>query len=414
MSDVIDAPPPEEPFDQIINTPFDGALSDRYLVYAMSTITARSLPDLRDGLKPVHRRLLWAMRQLKLDPANGYKKCARVVGDVIGKYHPHGDQSVYDAMVRLAQTFSLRYPLVDGQGNFGNIDGDNAAAYRYTEARLTRTAIELMRGLDENGTDFRPTYNGEDEEPVVMPGLFPNLLANGAAGIAVGMATSIPSHNAAEVIETALLLIDNPAAEHAELMQVFRGPDFATGGLLVDSMDMISAAYETGRGAFRVRARYATGRDEQGEWLDDGGVEKLGNGAWQLVISEIPYQVQKSKLIEQIANLIADRKLPILADVRDESDENIRIVIEPRTRNVDVDVLKDSLFRLTDLESRFSLNLNVLDETNTPGVMGLKPLLTSWIRHQIDVLVRRSRHRLDKIDARLELLDGYIIAFLKS
>ena len=412
MSDVIDAVPSDDPFDQIVNTPFDGALSERYLVYAMSTITARSLPDLRDGLKPVHRRLLWAMRQLKLDPANGYKKCARVVGDVIGKYHPHGDQSVYDAMVRLAQTFSLRYPLVDGQGNFGNIDGDNAAAYRYTEARLTRTAIELMRGLDENATDFRPTYNGEDEEPVIMPGLFPNLLANGAAGIAVGMATSIPSHNAAEIIETALLLIDRPDAGHGELMEIFRGPDFATGGLLVDSMESISAAYETGRGAFRVRARYSTGRDESGAWRDDGGIEKLGNGAWQLVISEIPYQVQKSKLIEQIANLIADRKLPILADVRDESDENIRIVLEPRTRNVDVDVLKDGLFRLTDLENRFSLNLNVLDDTNTPGVLGLKPLMMSWIRHQIDVLVRRSRHRLDKIDARLELLEGYIIAFL--
>ncbi len=417
MSDVIDADidgdMPEDPLDQIVNTPFDGALSERYLVYAMSTITARSLPDLRDGLKPVHRRLLWAMRQLKLDPSSGYKKCARVVGDVIGKYHPHGDQSVYDAMVRLAQTFALRYPLVDGQGNFGNIDGDNAAAYRYTEARLTKTAIELMHGLDQNATDFRPTYNGEDEEPVIMPGLFPNLLANGASGIAVGMATSIPSHNAAEVIEAALLLIDQPKAEHAQLMEVFHGPDFATGGLLVDSMDSISEAYETGRGAFRVRARYSTGRDEKtGEWLDDDGIEKLGNGQWQLVISEIPYQVQKSKLIEQIANLIGDKKLPILADVRDESDDQIRIVLEPKNRNVDMDVLKDSLFRMTDLENRFSLNLNVLDETNTPSVMGLKPLLTSWIRHQIQVLVRRSQHRLDKIDARLELLEGYIIAFL--
>ncbi len=417
MSDVIDAGPardmPGDPFDQIVNTPFDGALSERYLVYAMSTITARSLPDLRDGLKPVHRRLLWAMRQLKLDPANGYKKCARVVGDVIGKYHPHGDQSVYDAMVRLAQTFSLRYPLVDGQGNFGNIDGDNAAAYRYTEARLTRTAIELMRGLDENATDFRPTYNGEDEEPVIMPGLFPNLLANGASGIAVGMATSIPSHNAAEVIDATLLLIDQPNSEHAQLMELFKGPDFATGGLLVDSMESISAAYETGRGAFRVRARYSTGREKaSGEWLADEGIEKLGNGQWQLVISEIPYQVQKSKLIEQIANLIGDRKLPILADVRDESDEQIRIVLEPKNRNVDIEVLKDSLFRMTDLENRFSLNLNVLDEANTPGVMGLKPLLSSWIRHQIEVLVRRAQHRLDKIDGRLELLEGYIIAFL--
>jgi topoisomerase-4 subunit A len=396
---------------EIENTSFDRALSDRYLVYALSTITARSLPDLRDGLKPVHRRLLWAMRQLKLDPASSYKKSARVVGDVIGKYHPHGDASVYDAMVRLAQDFVLRYPLVDGQGNFGNIDGDNAAAYRYTEARLTRTAIELMAGLDEGTVAFKPTYNGEEEEPEVFPGLFPNLLANGASGIAVGMATSIPSHNVAEVIDAAMLLIDQPEATHEAIMERFHGPDFATGGLLVDSAESISHAYRTGRGAFRLRARYSTGKDAEGKW-EQTGVEKLSGGTWQLVISEIPYQVQKGKLIEQIASLIAEKKLPILADVRDESDETIRIVLEPKSRNVDVDVLKDSLYRLTDLEIRFPLNLNVLDETRTPGVMGIKPLLESWLRHQILILVNRSRHRLDKIAARLELLRGYIIAYL--
>lgn len=409
MSEIIDAPE-EDPFDAIVDAPFDAALSERYLIYAMSTITARSLPDLRDGLKPVHRRLLWAMRLLKLDPASGYKKCARVVGDVIGKYHPHGDQSVYDAMVRLAQTFSLRYPLVDGQGNFGNIDGDNAAAYRYTEARLTRTAIELMNGLDENATDFRPTYNGEDEEPEVMPGLFPNLLANGASGIAVGMATSIPSHNAAEIIDAAMLLIDEPQASHEQLMDIVRGPDFATGGVLVDSPAVINAAYASGRGAMRVRARFSNG------WLDGSweptGVEKLPGGTWQLVVSEIPYQVQKGKLIEQIAQLIADKKLPILDDIRDESDEHVRIVLVPKSRNVDPEDLKNALFRLTDLETRFSLNMNVLDADRTPKVMGLGEVLLRWLKHQIEVLVRKSQHRLEKIDSRLELLQGYIIAYL--
>ena len=410
MSDIVDAPA-EDPFDAIVDAPFDAALSERYLIYAMSTITARSLPDLRDGLKPVHRRLLWAMRLLKLDPASGYKKCARVVGDVIGKYHPHGDQSVYDAMVRLAQTFSLRYPLVDGQGNFGNIDGDNAAAYRYTEARLTRTAIELMNGLDENATDFRPTYNGEDEEPEVMPGLFPNLLANGASGIAVGMATSIPSHNAAEIIDAAMLLIDNPQASHDQLMEIVRGPDFATGGVLVDSLSVISAAYASGRGAMRVRARFSNGWQDDNGW-ETTGVEKLPGGTWQLVVSEIPYQVQKGKLIEQIAQLIADKKLPILDDIRDESDEHVRIVLVPKSRNVDPEDLKNALFRLTDLETRFSLNMNVLDSDRTPKVMGLGEVLLHWLRHQIEVLVRKSHHRLEKIDARLELVQGYIIAFL--
>jgi len=409
MPSTIDAEP--DPFDAIVDAPFDSALSERYLVYALSTITARSLPDLRDGLKPVHRRLLWAMRQLKLDPAGAFKKSARVVGDVIGKYHPHGDASVYDAMVRLAQDFSLRYPLVEGQGNFGNIDGDNAAAYRYTEARLTRTAIRLMAGLDEGTVDFHPTYNGEEEEPEIFPGLFPNLLANGATGIAVGMATSIPSHNVAEIVDAALLLIDNPHAEHEQVMEVFHGPDFPTGGVVVDSPAAISAAYASGRGAIRVRGRFSTGRTADGAW-EETGVEKLGGGQWQLVVSEIPYMLPKGKLIEQVATLIADRKLPILEDIRDESDEQIRIVFTPKSRNVDPELLKESLFRLTDLESRFGLNLNVLDARRTPGVLGIKLLLQEWIIAQIDILIRRSRHRLDKIAARLELVEGYIVAYL--
>jgi len=401
--------PPKSPGDGI-DTPFDSALSERYLVYALSTITARSLPDLRDGLKPVHRRLLWAMRALRLDPSQGYKKSARVVGDVIGKFHPHGDTAVYDAMVRLAQDFSLRYPLVDGQGNFGNIDGDNAAAYRYTEARLTRVAIDLMQGLDEGTVDFKPTYNGEDEEPEIMPGLFPNLLANGASGIAVGMATNIPPHNAAEVIDAALVLLDNPKAELADLLEHVKGPDFPTGGAIVDSPETIRHAYETGRGSFRVRARFSTGKTD-GVW-EDSGIEKQAGGTWQLVISEIPYGVAKGKLIEQIAQLIADKKLPILEDVRDESAEDLRIVLVPKSRNVDPDILKESLYRLTELESRFALNLNVLDATRTPKVMGLHQLLTEWLQHQIIVLVRRAEHRIGKIDDRLELVGGYLIAFL--
>nr|WP_295372993.1 DNA topoisomerase IV subunit A [uncultured Sphingosinicella sp.] len=392
MSDLGDSP------DALIDTPFDEALSQRYLVYALSTITARSLPDVRDGLKPVHRRLLWAMRLLRLDPASGYKKCARVVGDTIGKYHPHGDQSVYDAMVRLAQTFSLRYPLVDGQGNFGNVDGDNAAAYRYTEARLTQTAIELMAGLDEGTVDYRPTYNGEEEEPEVFPGLFPNLLANGASGIAVGMATSIPPHNAAELIDAATHLIDDPKAEDSALMDFVAGPDFPTGGVIVDSAEAIAGAYRTGRGSFRVRARWSQ--------------EDLGRGTWSLVVTEIPFQVPKGKLIEQIAALIAEKKLPILEDVRDESDEAIRIVLEPRSRSVDPGVLMDSLFRLTDLEVRIPLNLNVLDASRTPRVMSLKDVLTAWLAHQFEVLVRRATFRVQKIEDRVELLEGYLIAYL--
>ena len=389
---------PDDLRSTTIDTPFDAALSERYLVYALSTITARSLPDVRDGLKPVHRRLLWAMRLLRLDPAGAYKKSARVVGDVIGKYHPHGDQSVYDAMVRLAQDFALRYPLVDGQGNFGNIDGDNAAAYRYTEARLTAVAMQLMTGLDEGTVDFRPTYNGEEEEPEVFPGLFPNLLANGASGIAVGMATSIPPHNVSELIEAANHLIDNPKAEDAALMDFVSGPDFPTGGVLVDSRETIAAAYATGRGSFRLRARIE--------------VEKEKGGGWHLLVSEIPYGVQKSKLIEQIAQLIADKKLPILADVKDESDEAVRLVLEPRARTVDPGLLLESLFRLTDLEIRFPLNLNVLDATRTPGVMSLKQALTAWLAFQIEVLLNRSRTRIGKIDDRLELLEGFLVAFL--
>jgi len=400
-----------DPLDAIVDTPFDSALSERYLVYALSTITARSLPDLRDGLKPVHRRLLWAMRQLRLNPTDAFKKSARVVGDVIGKYHPHGDASVYDAMVRLAQDFALRYPLVEGQGNFGNIDGDNAAAYRYTEARMTRTAVRLMEGLDEGTVDFVPTYNGEEQEPEIFPGVFPNLLANGSSGIAVGMATNIPSHNVAEVVDATLELIDNPHVEHARLMELFHGPDFATGGLVVDGPDVIAQAYETGRGSFRVRGRFHAAEAEKPADRE-AGIERLGGGQWQLVVSEIPYQVQKGKLIEQIAQAIADRKLPILEDVRDESDEQIRLVLVPRSRNVDPELLKESLYKLTDLETRFGLNLNVLDATRTPMVMGLKELLGNWVASQIDILQRRSRHRLDQIAARLELVEGYIIAFL--
>ncbi len=389
---------PNTDTSSIIETPFEAALSERYLVYALSTITARSLPDVRDGLKPVHRRLLWAMRLLRLDPAGAYKKSARVVGDVIGKYHPHGDQSVYDAMVRLAQDFALRYPLVDGQGNFGNIDGDNAAAYRYTEARLTPVAMQLMAGLDEGTVDFRPTYNGEEEEPEVFPGLFPNLLANGASGIAVGMATSIPPHNLGELIDAATHLIDNPKAEDSALMDFVAGPDFPTGGVLVDGRETIALAYATGRGSFRLRAR--------------ADVEREKGGGWHLLVSEIPYGVQKAKLIEQIAQLIADKKLPILADVKDESDEQVRLILEPRARTVDPDLLLESLFRLTDLEIRFPLNLNVLDSTRTPGVMSLKQALTAWLSFQIDVLVRRSQVRIGKIDDRIELLDGFLVAFL--
>jgi len=389
---------PDSPTDLVIDTPFDSALSERYLVYALSTITARSLPDVRDGLKPVHRRLLWAMRLLRLDPASAYKKSARVVGDVIGKYHPHGDQSVYDAMVRLSQDWALRYPLVDGQGNFGNIDGDNAAAYRYTEARLTRVAAQLMAGLDEGTVDYRATYNGEDEEPEVFPGLFPNLLANGASGIAVGMATSIPPHNVTELADAAVHLIDNPQAEDRALLDFVGGPDFPTGGVLVEAKEAIAQAYATGRGSFRLRARI------------EKVVEK--GGGWHLLVTEIPYGVQKGRLIEAIAGLIGDKKLPILADVRDESAEDLRIILEPRSRTVETAMLEESLYKMSELEVRFPLNLNVLDKTRTPGVMSLKQALLAWLAFQIEVLLNRSATRIGKIDERMELLDGFLIAFL--
>src|SRR3954453_21319601 len=381
-----------------IDTPFDAALSERYLVYALSTITARSLPDVRDGLKPVHRRILWGMRLLRLDPTGAYKKCARIVGDVMGKYHPHGNLALYDALVRLAQPFSLRYPLVDGQGNFGNIDGDNAAAERYTEARLTAVAAQLMSGVDGGTVDFRPTYNREEEEPEVFPGLFPNLLANGASGIAVGMATSIPPHNVGELIDAAVKLIERKRIDDRELMDTVQGPDFPTGGILVDDRETILRAYVSGRGSFRLRAK-----------ID---VEREKGGGWYLLVSEIPYGVQKSRLIEQIAALIADKKLPILADVRDESDEQVRLILEPRARTVDPELLLESLFRLTDLELRFPSNLNVLDSSRTPGVMSLKEALLAWLSFQIEVLVRRAQVRIGKIDERIELLDGFLIAFL--
>ena len=389
---------PDDVIGKIEETRLGDALSERYLAYALSTIMARSLPDVRDGLKPVHRRLIYAMHQLRLDPAAGFKKCARVVGDVIGKYHPHGEAAVYEALVRLAQDFAARYPLVDGQGNFGNIDGDNAAAMRYTEARLTEVARALLAGIDEDAVDFRPNYDGEEHEPVVLPGAFPNLLANGAAGIAVGMATSIPPHNAGEVCAAALHLIRHPDASTADLLRHMPGPDFPTGGVLVEERAAIAQAYETGRGGFRVRAKWA--------------VEKGKHGTWQVVVTEIPYQVQKARLIEQIAQLLEEKKLPLLGDVRDESVEDVRLVLEPKTRTVEPAVLMETLFRATALESRFALNMNVLDATRTPRVMGLREVLRAWLDHRHEVLVRRARHRLAAIERRLEVLDGYLAVYL--
>ncbi|WP_321339401.1 DNA topoisomerase IV subunit A [uncultured Cohaesibacter sp.] len=374
------------------------ALEERYLAYALSTITQRALPDVRDGLKPVHRRILYAMRQLKMDPSGGFKKSARVVGDVIGKYHPHGDTAVYDAMVRLAQDFASRYPMVDGQGNFGNIDGDSAAAMRYTEARMTEVARLMMQGLDEDAVDFRETYDNEDKEPVVMPANFPNLLANGSNGIAVGMATSIPPHNVSELCEASLHLIKYPNCTDEKLLDLMPGPDFPTGGIIVEPKEHILEAYQTGRGGFRVRAKWQ--------------IEQLNRGAWQIVVTEIPYQVQKSRLIERIADLIQNRKLPLLVDVRDESAEDIRVVLEPKNRTVDPDLMMEALFKLTDLESRISLNMNVLNEHNVPRVLGLREVLRQWLDHRRDVLQRRSRYRLGKIEHRLEVLDGYLIAYL--
>ena len=374
------------------------ALEKRYLAYALSTIMHRALPDVRDGLKPVHRRVMYAMRQLGLEPGQGFKKSARVVGDVIGRYHPHGDQSVYDALVRLAQDFSVRYPLVDGQGNFGNVDGDNAAAMRYTEARLTAVAALLLDGLDEDTVDFRETYDGEDKEPMVLPGAFPQLLANGASGIAVGMATSIPPHNAAELCDAALHLIKYPNARTEKLVSFVQGPDFPTGGIVIEPREAIVEAYETGRGGFRVRARW-----EQ---------EELPRGLWQIVVTEIPYQVQKSKLVEKIAELLQARKLPLLEDIRDESAEEIRLVLVPKSKTVEPELLMESLFRATELESRFPLNLNVLSAGQVPGVMPLREALRAWLEHRKEVLVRRSNFRLDKIEKRLEVLEGYLKAYL--
>ena len=384
--------------DRIIDTAFSAALSERYLAYALSTITSRSLPDVRDGLKPVHRRLLFAMRQLRLDPGQGFKKSARVVGDVMGKFHPHGDAAIYDAMVRLAQEFAMRYRLVDGQGNFGNIDGDNAAAMRYTEARMTEVAQLLLDGIDEDTVDFRPTYDGESEEPCLLPAGIPNLLANGAQGIAVGMATSIPPHNVTELADAALHLIKHPNASVDTLTGYVRGPDFPTGGILVEPADSIREAYATGRGGFRVRARWS--------------VEKEKGGAWQVVVNEIPYQVQKSRLIERMADMLQAKKLPFLADIRDESAEDLRIVLEPKSRRLEPEVVMESLFKLTDLETRVPLNLNVLDSDGRPGVMSLREALNAWLAHRREVLVRRSSFRLGKIASRLEVLEGYLVVYL--
>jgi len=374
------------------------ALEERYLAYALSTIMHRALPDARDGLKPVHRRILYGMRLLRLDPGTAFKKSAKIVGDVMGSFHPHGDQSIYDALVRLAQDFSSRYPLVDGQGNFGNIDGDNPAAYRYTEARMTEVARLLLEGIDEDGVEFRPNYDGQSKEPVVLPGGFPNLLANGAQGIAVGMATSIPPHNAAELCDAALHLIDKPQAKSRALLKWVKGPDFPTGGIVVDSKEAIAEAYTTGRGSFRTRAR----------WVQEEGAR----GTWVIVITEIPWLVQKSRLVEKIAELLNEKKLPLVGDVRDESAEDVRLVIEPKSRAVDPELLMESLFRLTELESRIPLNLNVLVKGRVPKVLGLAECLREWLDHLRDVLVRRYNYRKAQIENRLEVLGGYLIAYL--
>jgi topoisomerase-4 subunit A len=395
MSDAIDdetAPVPD------LSEPLRRALGDRYLTYALSTIMHRALPDARDGLKPVHRRILYAMRELRLSSTGGFRKSAKISGDVMGNYHPHGDAAIYDAMARLAQDFNVRYPLVDGQGNFGNIDGDNPAASRYTEARLTAAAEALLEGLDEDAVDFRDNYDGTLREPIVLPASFPNLLANGSSGIAVGMATNIPPHNIGELVEACLHLIKTPDARDDTLLNYIPGPDFPTGGVIVEPRESIAETYRTGRGGFRLRAKWE--------------VEDQGRGTWQIIVTEIPYQVQKSKLIERIAELIQTKKIPILADVRDESADDIRIVLEPRSRNVDAEVLMGMLFRNSDLETRFPMNLNVLIDGLTPKVCSLKEVLRAFLDHRRDVLVRRSQHRMDKIDHRLEVLEGFIVAFL--
>ncbi|MCF3973627.1 DNA topoisomerase IV subunit A [Paracoccus salsus] len=389
------------PFDPEQNTqaePLSRAIGERYLTYALSTIMNRALPDARDGLKPVHRRILYAMRELRLSPNGAFRKSAKITGDVMGNYHPHGDAAIYDAMARLAQDFAMRYPLVDGQGNFGNIDGDNPAAARYTEARLAQASESLMDGLAENSVDFRPNYDGTLTEPVVLPAAFPNLLANGASGIAVGMATNIPPHNLHEVIDACLHLIKTPDARDDTLAGIIQGPDFPTGGVIVESRDSIAESYRTGRGGFRVRA----------SWQQ----EDLGRGQWQIVVTQIPYQVQKSRLIERLAELIQTRKIPILADVRDESAEDVRIVLEPRTRAVDPEQLMAALYRVSDLEVRFSLNMNVLIDGRVPRVCSLKEVLRAFLDHRREVLIRRATFRLDKIAARLEVLEGYLVAYL--
>src|ERR1700751_1802507 len=388
--------PPQPP--EIHEVPLRDALEERYLAYALSTITGRALPDARDGLKPVHRRILYGMRLLNLNPGGQPKKSAKIVVEVMGSYHPHGDQAIYDAMVRLAQDFSSRYPLVDGQGNFGNIDGDNPAAYRYTEARMTDVARLLLEGIDEDAVEFKPTYDNTGKEPSVLPGGFPNLLANGAQGIAVGMATSIPPHNAAELCEAALHLIDKPEARSKTLLKWVKGPDFPTGGVIVDSKESIAEAYVTGRGSFRTRAR----------WVQEEGAR----GTWVVVITEIPWLVQKSRLVEKIAELLNDKKLPLVGDVRDESAEDIRLVIEPKSRAVDPELLMESLFRLTYLESRIPLNLNVLVKGRIPKVLGLAECQREWLDHLREVLLRRSNYRKEQIEHRLEVLGGYLIAYL--
>ena len=398
MTKHVPPPPEDDGSGGVIEEPLSEALSRRYLAYALSTIMHRALPDVRDGLKPVQRRLMYAMHRMRLNPDGAAKKCAKVVGEVMGQYHPHGDQSIYDALVRLTQDFAQRYPLIDGQGNFGNIDGDNAAAMRYTECKLTEAALLLLDGIDEDAVDFRATYDGEDEEPVVLPGGFPNLLANGTTGIAVGMATSIPPHNAAELLDACLLLLERPDATTPELMAHVPGPDFPTGGVIVEPQHSLLEAYETGRGGVRLRARWTR--------------EDTGRGTYQIVITEVPYQVKKADLVEQLAGLIESKKAPLLGDVRDESAEDVRLVLEPKSRNVEPEVLMESLFKLSDLEIRFGVNINVLDARGTPGVMGLKGCLQAFLDHRREVLIRRARHRLAKIEARLHILDGLLIVYL--
>jgi topoisomerase-4 subunit A len=395
---LLSPPPGPGDGDRILDEPLTEALSRRYLAYALSTITGRALPDVRDGLKPVHRRILYALHEMRLNPAASARKCAKVVGEVMGNFHPHGDQAIYDALVRLAQSFSQRIPLVDGQGNFGNIDGDNAAAMRYTECRMTEAAALLLDGIDENAVDFKPTYDGQDEEPVVLPAGFPNLLANGSSGIAVGMATSIPPHNAGELIDACLLLLQRPEATTADLMERVQGPDFPTGGIIVEPRHSLLETFETGRGGVRVRARWSR--------------EETTRGGYVIVVTEIPYQVKKAELVEQLAELIEAKKAPLLGDVRDESAEDVRLVIEPKSRNVEPEVLMESLFRLSDLETRFPVNMNVLDARGAPGVLGLKAILKAFLDHRREVLIRRARFRLEKIEARLHILDGLLIAYL--